>query len=57
MIERLTWMLGKWDTGNLVFKRISSILSFILKTNFTINPTLHHPKTHYSIIPIVSEAN
>jgi hypothetical protein len=23
----------------------------------TINPTLHYLKTHYSIIPIVSEAN
>ncbi len=42
MIERLPWMLGKWNTENLIFKRISSILSFILKTNFTINPTFHH---------------
>jgi len=42
MVERLPWMLGKWNTENLIFKRISSILSFILKTNFTINPTFHH---------------
>jgi hypothetical protein len=51
MIEHLPRMLGKWNSGNLVFKRISSILSFILKTNFTINLTLHYPKTHYSIVP------
>jgi len=49
MVERLPWMLGKWNTENLIFKRISSILSFILKTHYSIVPTF--------LIPIVSEAN
>jgi len=35
----------------LVFKKILSIFNFIVNTKFTINPTLHYPRTHYSIIP------
>ncbi|RZB36403.1 MAG: hypothetical protein SRB2_02228 [Desulfobacteraceae bacterium Eth-SRB2] len=49
-----------WNTGRLVFKRILAIFYFIVHTNFTINPILHHlsepeaqnPLFHYSIIPI-----
>ena len=51
-----------WNTGRLVYKSILSVLSFIVNTNSSINPTLHYPKAHYSIfqhsiIPIVSKAS
>ncbi|MGB5992666.1 MAG: hypothetical protein WBG61_10115, partial [Desulfobacterales bacterium] len=41
----------------LVFKRILYIFNFIVSTNFTINPTLHYPRTHYSIIPAFQHSN
>jgi hypothetical protein len=48
------WKVGRlegWKVGRLVFKRIFAISNFIVNTNSTINPILHYPRTHYSIIP------
>jgi len=50
-------ILEYWNTGRLVSKRILSIFNFIFNTNFTINPKLHYPRTHYSIIPLFQHSN
>ncbi len=39
------------------FKRILSILNFIVKTNFAIYPMLQYPKTHFSNIPAFHHSN
>jgi hypothetical protein len=47
-----------WNTERLVFKRMLSILNFIVDTNFTINPTIalsQNPLFQYSSIPIGAE--
>jgi len=46
-----------WNTGRLVFKRISAILNNILDTNFIINSKLRYPSTRYSIIPTFHHSN
>jgi hypothetical protein len=46
-----------WNAGRLVFKRILSIFDFIFDTYVTINPTLHYPSTHCSIIPSFHHSN
>jgi len=44
-------MLEEWNAGKLVIKEILSIFDFIFNTYFSIDPTLHYPSTHCSIIP------
>ncbi len=41
-----------WKNGIVGFKRILSILNFIIKSNFAIYPILQYPKTHFPNIPV-----
>ena len=47
-------MVERW---NIDFQKDISHFNFIIYTNFTINPTLHYPRTHYSTIPAFQHSN
>jgi hypothetical protein len=49
-------MLEYWSAAGGL-KRMLSILIYIVKTNFAINPTFHFPKTRYLIIPLFQHSN
>ena len=54
----------KWNNGiverwNIGFQKDNSQFNFIVNPagGGTINPTLHYPRTHYSIIPLFHHSN
>ncbi|RZB36595.1 MAG: hypothetical protein SRB2_02091 [Desulfobacteraceae bacterium Eth-SRB2] len=51
------WNNGIVEFWKVGFKRILASFNFIVNTNFTINPILHYPITHYSIIPAFHHSN
>jgi hypothetical protein len=46
-----------WNIGMLVFKGSYTFIDFPVKRDFANKPLPHFPRSHYSNIPIVSEAN
>jgi hypothetical protein len=46
-----------WKSGILEGWFLKGYYNFIVNTNFTINPILHYPRTHYSIIPAFHHSN
>jgi hypothetical protein len=49
-------MVERWNNG---FQKDNSHFNFIINSagGGTINPTLHYPRTHYSIIPLFHHSN
>jgi hypothetical protein len=46
-----------WNNGILLLRERYSSINLAVKRNFADVPIFHFPKTQYSNIPIVSEAN
>jgi hypothetical protein len=50
-------MVGYWNVDCKKEVFLFNIIEFNTKKNSAIRPNPHFPRTHYSSIPIVSEAN
>ena len=53
------WNNGRVECWNIGFQKDINHFKFIVNPagGGTINPTLHHPRTHYSTIPLFHHSN